>query len=636
MESSLTPTSETAAPPAAGSSSLRARAQELRRRAYRSARLRTSLIYAAVILLLAALLTAALLLLVRAAQTHAVEQMMRAEAGFTAGNPDLVSAWLAGSAELDALLERWGSASDGRLTAIGPDGVAIADSESVGAVAPGAIAAEVRQALQSGYGRAVRRVGAEGVQTLFLALPVAAPDGETLGVLRWAAPVREVAGVTANLARQIALLVMGSGLLLAGLVVWVRERNAAVVNRLTNKMESALVNDFEGHVLTARDDEIGQLTRATNRLIDKYRKATKRRSREKDRLNTLLMHMSSGALMLNDTGRVRLINPAAAALLRTTQEQALRQSFVQVVWDHRIAEVWQRSVRSGSEENESIELGPDRFVRVTATPFMGGSDSGYLVIMQDLTSQRRLEKIRRDFVSNVSHELRTPLASMGALVDTLRDGALEDPPAAHRFLERMEIEVDKMTQMVQELLELSRIESGQQPLRLNPVAVSHFVQPALDRLATQAERAGVRLQSDFSAPTPRVIADVERMQQVVINLVHNAIKFTPKGGEILVTAFATPGERASATVSVRDTGIGIPDADQPRIFERFYKTDRSRSSGGTGLGLAIAKHTVQAHGGRIWVESRDGEGSTFSFTLPADDSAPIAAFLAPAVGAPQE
>jgi two-component system phosphate regulon sensor histidine kinase PhoR len=591
--------------------------------ANRNLRWRTSLTYVSVILLLGLLLTLALLALVRLAHARGIEQILRAEAGLTAGNPDLIRDWQANPETLAALLARWGEATEGRLTAVNPDGVVLADSEGVAVEGVTTLAtAELRQALQTGYGRAIRAVGAENERFLFVALPVETPAGETLGVLRWSVPVRAFDPSLLRLQQQIALLVMGAALLLAALVVWERERSASVQRRIIRMVEQALVQDFDGHVLTNSIGELGQLANASNRLVDKYRKATKRRAREKDRLNTVMTHMSSGALILNEFGRVRLINPSAATILRTTPERALRQSFVQVVWDHRIAEVWQRCVQSGAEESESIELGPDRFVRVIVTPFLGGDASGFLVIMQDLTPLRRLEKIRRDFVSNVSHELRTPLASMGALVDTLRDGALEDPPAARRFLDRMDIEVEKMTQMVQELLELSRIESGQLPLRLNPTGVKQLVQPALDRLATQAERAGVRLYATFPPTLPRVVADVERVQQVIINLVHNAIKFTPKGGEVVVTACPTPGEPGTVTVSVRDTGIGIPAGDQTRIFERFYKTDRSRSSGGTGLGLAIAKHTVQAHGGKIWVESRDGAGSTFFFTLPADNPQP--------------
>jgi two-component system phosphate regulon sensor histidine kinase PhoR len=254
------------------------------------------------------------------------------------------------------------------------------------------------------------------------------------------------------------------------------------------------------------------------------------------------------------------------------------------------------------------------------TSFQNGRDEsldeagaeGYLVILQDLTRVRRLETVRRDFISNISHELRTPLAGLKSLVDTLRGGAIKDRPAAKRFLKRMDAEVDALTQMVEELLELSRIESGQAPLRLAPVPVSEVVVPPVDRLRPQAERGGLDLTVLLPPELPMVLADADRARLVLTNLVHNAVKFTPPGGQVTVAA-RPDGEEV--ILSVQDTGVGIPADDLPRIFERFYKADRARSGGGTGLGLAIAKHIVQGHGGRIWVESVEGEGSSFYFTL---------------------
>jgi two-component system phosphate regulon sensor histidine kinase PhoR len=227
---------------------------------------------------------------------------------------------------------------------------------------------------------------------------------------------------------------------------------------------------------------------------------------------------------------------------------------------------------------------------------------------------RRLETVRRDFISNISHELRTPLAGLKALVDTLRGGAIKDRPAAKRFLKRMDAEVDALTQMVEELLELSRIESGQAPLRLTPTPVAEVVIPPLDRLRPQAERAGLALTVQLPPELPSVLADADRVRLVLTNLVHNAVKFTPPGGRIVVTAQAAGDQ---VLFSVQDSGVGIPASDLPRVFERFYKADRARSGGGTGLGLAIAKHVVQGHGGSIWAESVEGQGSTFHFTLPA-------------------
>jgi two-component system phosphate regulon sensor histidine kinase PhoR len=238
---------------------------------------------------------------------------------------------------------------------------------------------------------------------------------------------------------------------------------------------------------------------------------------------------------------------------------------------------------------------------------------GYLIILQNLTRIHRLETIRRDFISNISHELRTPLASLRAVTETLQDGAIDDPPAARRFLRHIASEVSAMTQLVGELLELSRIESGKAPVKRQATSVTELVCTPVERLFPQAERNGLTLRFELPQELPLVHVDAERVQLVITNLVHNALKFTPAGGEIVVSA-VTRG--ANVLISVQDTGIGIPEDEQARIFERFYKADRARSGGGTGLGLAIAKHIVHVHGGEIWVESQLNSGSTFTFTLP--------------------
>ncbi len=230
------------------------------------------------------------------------------------------------------------------------------------------------------------------------------------------------------------------------------------------------------------------------------------------------------------------------------------------------------------------------------------------------------EVVRRDLLANVSHELRTPLAAIKAMVETLEDGALEDPPAARDFLARVHRETDGLSHLVEELLQLSRIESGQDKLRLAAVRPADLIAATTERLAPLADRAGVELRATGEPDVPAVLADRERVAQVLVNLIHNALKFTPPGGQVRIAASEGQGE---VVFSVADTGVGIAEEDLPRLFERFYKADRARASGGTGLGLAIAKHIVQAHGGRIWAASAGpGQGATFSFSLPQAPAEP--------------
>lgn len=415
------------------------------------------------------------------------------------------------------------------------------------------------------------------------------------------------------------LLVAGLALAIAAtmLLIGALDLSAWRVRQITDTVEQIAAGDLDARAPAHGVGDIGGLSYAVNSMAERLERQSRKRNRERDRLHTVLHVMTDGVIMLNKHGYVSIINPAAARILNIKGDEALNKSFVQLVKDYRIAEVWLTCIKHNLEQSSTLELANEAYVRIIVTPFLRGAANGYLVLMQDLSHLHRLETVRRDFISNLSHELRTPLASIKALVDTLRDGAIEDPPAAERFLERMEVEVDEMTQMVQELLELSRIESGQAPLRLFPTAVASLVEPVVARLQAQAERASLTLNIVLAPDLPEVMVDADRVRTVILNLVHNAIKFTPQGGYITISARPIPDTNPEAVViAVADTGIGIPAEETPRIFERFYKADRARSGGGTGLGLAIAKHTVHVHNGHIWVESTEGVGSTFSFTLP--------------------
>jgi two-component system phosphate regulon sensor histidine kinase PhoR len=331
---------------------------------------------------------------------------------------------------------------------------------------------------------------------------------------------------------------------------------------------------------------------------------------ERSRLAAVLEQMTDGVLIADVEGRIQFANPAAGELFEAINPVGC--TVAEIIRQYQLVQVWQRSRDSGESQEGSVEL-PVRhqFLHLEVLP--DKSTGGSLLLVQNLTRVRRLETIRRDFISNVSHELRTPLASLKALTETLRDGALADPKAAHRFLGRIETEVDALTQMAQELLELTRIESGQVPLKLKPVVPFELLRSAADRMREQIERAGLILRLEPVIDGLDVKADAQRLEQVLVNLLHNAVKFTRPGGEIVLSA-RTEGH--FVCFAVHDTGVGIPSDDMERIFERFYKADRSRSGGGTGLGLSIARHIVEAHGGKIWVESVETRGSTFYFTIP--------------------
>jgi len=328
------------------------------------------------------------------------------------------------------------------------------------------------------------------------------------------------------------------------------------------------------------------------------------------RLSTVLEQLTDGVIIVDANGLIQFVNPAAQKLFETSN--ALGRSVTEVVRNHQLVDAWRRCQQTDEMQSESVEL-PARhqFLQMIAIPDTHAS--GSLLLVQDLTRVRRLETVRRDFISNISHELRTPLASLKALTETLQNGALADPVAGPRFLGRINAEVDALTQMAQELLDLSRIESGQVELILAPLAPMILVNSAADRMRMQAERARLKLSIKCEADLKNIHADQSRLEQVLVNLIHNAVKFTKPGGEISLEA-----ESVSSGVrfAVRDSGVGIPAESLSRIFERFYRVDKSRTGSGTGLGLSISKHIIEAHGGKIWAESDERRGSVFYFVIP--------------------
>src|SRR5687767_324556 len=355
--------------------------------------------------------------------------------------------------------------------------------------------------------------------------------------------------------------------------------------------------------------ELENLSSSIASLIAAFNSQHAASESERLRLATVLDQITDGVLIADATGLVQFANPAAGRLFQFGNP--LHHSIAEVVRNHQLVEAWRRCQQTRQMQSESVEV-PARhqFLQLVVIPDQHAS--GSLLLVQDLTHLRRLETVRRDFVSNLSHELRTPLASLKALAETLQEGALDDPPAARRFIDQIQIEVDALTQMVTELLELSKIESGRFSLDLVRVAACDLLDSALKRMQLQAERAGLSLCVECGDDLPNIHIDSQRIEQVLVNLIHNAVKFTQLGGEVTLLAEADNG---FVRFAVRDTGTGIPADEVTRIFERFYRVDKSRTGSGTGLGLSIAKHIVEAHGGKIWAESTEGEGSTFYFTI---------------------
>jgi len=336
-------------------------------------------------------------------------------------------------------------------------------------------------------------------------------------------------------------------------------------------------------------------------------------SQERNRLVAALNSSIDAVLAVTAEGRIAFVNSAAERLFLRSHEELVGNPLVWVMPDEQVIEALRVSREESRRETRLVSRPNRQHLQVITTPIIGGGEWSALAVFHDLTDVKRVEETRRDFVANVSHELRTPLASIKAVIETLQGGALEDSEAAQEFLSRADAEVDRLVQMVEELLELSRIESGEVPLARQPVEIATVLADAFERLRPQAEKQGLSFALDVAADLPPIIGDAERLERATVNLIHNAVKFTPAGGSVHVSASF---DGSAVTVRVSDTGVGIAPEDLPRIFERFYKADRARGAGGTGLGLVVVKHTVEAHGVSVSFQSEPGHGSTFTFSIP--------------------
>ncbi len=361
----------------------------------------------------------------------------------------------------------------------------------------------------------------------------------------------------------------------------------------------------------------GDIERRVRGLLDRVAALESRADQDARDLDLLVELVGVGVVHLTDELEVDAANSAAHIFLRrapgTMRDRPALEAFV----DARIEAIARAAIEAGAASGEVTVAdadGPKLLVRARRSPV-----SGAWLVLEDVSELRRLQQIRAEFIDNLSHELRTPLTTVSLLAETLQrdvDAAGDAVPARMRDrIGKIEVETGHLVQMVNELLDLSRIESGGALLLLDDVDLGRVATGSVERLRLFAERQGVRLALEIPAVVPPVRGEEERLGQVLVNLLHNAVKFSPNGGTVTVRVTVEADEVVTA---VEDHGLGIPRASLARVFERFYKVDRARvrSGGGTGLGLSIARHVVEQHGGRIWVESREGRGSTFSFALP--------------------
>jgi two-component system phosphate regulon sensor histidine kinase PhoR len=401
----------------------------------------------------------------------------------------------------------------------------------------------------------------------------------------------------------------------------IARRLRAPLGELTGAAQAVAQGDYGARARVVATGEIGNLVTTFNAMSAASAQHIARMDQDRQQLRAIFKSMIEGVLVLDADENVQFLNEAAGQMFALPLESAPGKKLWQLLRHRQLSEVVSRILASDEPFRGELEWNStgQRVFAVHGARLPGEPLRGAVLVFHDITPLRMLEQVRQDFVANVSHELKTPLAAIQATVETLLDGALTDPQHNTRFLERIRENAERLHRLVQDLLTLRRIESGQDTLELQPIALQTVVDACVSRQRDRAESKNLSLVQTPPADPVSTLADEEALAEILENLVDNAIKYTPAGGRITLRWFAEGDE---AIVQVADTGVGIPSKDLPRIFERFYRVDRARSRalGGTGLGLSIVKHLAQSLGGSVSAGSEIGRGSVFTVRLPLADN----------------
>ena len=532
----------------------------------------------------------------------------------------------AGLDEMAAFTRQAARLTDSRVTVMGLDGWVLGDSEvaagDLGRLENHAARPEMQAALAGDIGHDLRTSVSIQTPLMYVALPVR--DGErVVGVLRLALPL---AAVTSSYA-QLHRVMLAGGLIALAVAFGIGIFVAGRVTRPVIEMQAIAHQMSEGQFAVRAPvrsvDELGALGRALNVMAVRLREQIETLQAERAKATAILDGMVEGVIAVDGHESILLMNERARAMFGVGQGRGDGKPFLEVIRNADLHEIFRESRRAGDVARREVRLTApvERFLRVTAVPLLlTGEPPGLVMVVDDVTTLRRLEHVRTEFVANVSHELRTPLTAIQGYLETLLGGALDEPEHARRFLEIAFRHTERLGRLLNDLTDLSNIELGKVSLRLAATPLAPVVDSVLAIIAAKAREGGVTLAAAVPAGLSGA-ADHDRLAQILINLVDNAVKYTSTGGAVTVRARPL-GDHVEIAVS--DTGVGIPRADLPRITERFYRVDkaRSRELGGTGLGLAIVKHLVLAHGGDLAIESEEGQGTTVRVTLPVAGDGP--------------
>jgi two-component system phosphate regulon sensor histidine kinase PhoR len=521
----------------------------------------------------------------------------------------------------DRLADRLGQGLSLRVTLISVDGTVLGDShltpEQVARVENHAQRPEIRQALERGLGSQARHSTTLG-RTMLYAAELVEPPGRPPVVVRAAVPLAQVERTLSHTARLVVGALLLGLVLSTGVAYLVARRISRPLKELTRTATGIAAGDLSRRLWRYPANEVGELGRAFDRMADSLQSQIQEVTQARDRLQAVLRSMVEGVLAVHSDGTVILANRAVREMLGIQMDPVGRQTSDAIRHPEILAALSQARQGRSLVTREIRTLGPPkRYLEVSVSHLSEeGLGAGCVAVLHDITELKRTDQVRRDFVANVSHELRTPLAAIRGSVETLLGGALDSPEDARRFAEAISRQVIRLQRLVQDLLDLAAIEGGEAAAAREQVPVAEMAESLLGMVEDLAANRGVELAADLPAEPAYLKADRRGLEQAVLNLLDNAIKYTDGGGRVTLTVV---GRGKDVVIEVADTGPGIAAEHLPRIFERFYRVDRNRSRelGGTGLGLAIVKHVAQAQGGRVEVESAVGQGSTFRLVLPS-------------------